>query len=392
MNYVLEMEGDMVAETAYANGKYVTFDLGDGVTIAEDKNVSFTVLADIVSGVTKTVKFKIDKTLDVSAEGTKYGFGASVDITAVNAAQLGSLTIDAGELTLSDIDASSDKIRADKKNVDLGSIKVTNVSGADLELQKFTVTYTISNGTTLFDSAVEIFENFEAEINGTTYELDLVTTSSGVTTGTYSDTDLDVIIPEGTTEILLRADTKKSVPANVTVDLSVESINTSGNGFYVVETEEEEAVSDITPSSLSFKKLTFIDAGATLTAVPLADVKVVRGSSNIVANQFEITAEEASDIIIDEVQATLKVDSSSVFSTNAANLYVSEVALYKTSVSDSNLLDRVSGSKISSAGNIDFDGFEVTVPADDEETFLVTVSIVDGSDVEDKVIAIDFAG
>jgi hypothetical protein len=83
-NFKLMYDGEVVAETAAMTSKYLTFDLGDGVTIAEDKTEKFVVVADILGGAAKDIKFYVDKELDVSAEGTKYGYGAAIDISAVN--------------------------------------------------------------------------------------------------------------------------------------------------------------------------------------------------------------------------------------------------------------------------------------------------------------------
>lgn len=219
-NYSLEFDGEVVATSTTSNGKYVTFNLEEGVTIKEDKTEKFVVKADIVAGVTETISFKIDKTLDVTAVGTKFGFGSSVDISAVESeGPLGSVKIDAGELTLVDVDAASDKLRADKKDVELGTVKVTNVSGAALELQKLAVKAVANSGGVVH--ANTILENVEVEINGTSYTLDYKTAS-----GTFENTDLDVKIPEGVTTLLVKADTKKEVNKDTTVQITVENIGT----------------------------------------------------------------------------------------------------------------------------------------------------------------------
>ena len=414
MDYQLEFDGDIVA-TGTSNGKYVTFDLGEGVTIDEGQTEKFSVLVDITAGVNEIIAFKIDKTLDVSAVGTKYGFGASVDITAVDAADgisggtndLGDLTVDAGELTLSDMDAPADKIRADKDEVELGSIKVTNVSGAALELQTFAVDVTVA-GTAFIDNGVgvggianngtqdgtepnatldTVFENFEVRINGTAYELTVV--NGAVLISSYSDTDLTVTLPEGVTDMVISADTKENVSAGTTVALTVTNIGTTG--FKAVELDEETAVTDITPSSLSFKGLDFINAGGALSSVPLANVTVVRGSEGIVANQFEIEAEEASFIELDEVQVTVAgyVGTGTVVAADEANKVIASAALYRGSVADANKLDEQSGSKISAVGLVTFDGFKTKIDANDTGTFLVVISIVDGADSVSKVISVD---
>ncbi len=522
MNYALELDGTVVATSEYSNGKYVTFDLGDGVTISEGQTERFKVLADVVAWVNSTIAFKVDKKLDVTAIGSKFGFGADVVITAVDQAdgltsgtnELWVLSIDAGELSLSDIDAPSSKIRADKDNVILGSIEVNNVSGASLELQALSVDASLSAGSFIDDGVgwgtanngvqdgteanstlATVFENFEAEINGTSYEL---TVANGtLTTSSYSDTDLTIVLPEGVTTMVIRADTKKHVSANTKVNLSVNNIGTTW--FKAVEMEEENVVSDITPSSLTFKEVEFISAGAKLSAVPLANSTVVRGSKNIVANQFNVKAEEASLVEVDEVKATItgyttsaaQVDTitfagtesdgadevltttitdawgtstftttvtastaataastvvsavtSNVTGTSAQTYTVTEaawvvtvtagtagipfelstvnttpgattditsttanttiastavaagdakkviasVALYKWSVSDSNLLKSKWGTNIDSTGTVTFDSFKTTVDANTTDTFIVVLTLVDGVDAVGKVL------
>lgn len=416
-NYVLFANNDQIAEGT-VNGKYVSFDANNFV-IAEDKNVGFVVKADIIGGVTETIAFKIDKTLDVTAIGGKYGFGASVDITALDEAdgdadtpannELGVLTVDAWELTLIDFDAPSDKIRANKSDVVLGSVEINNISGAALELQKISVDVTLTEdwfiddgkGTGTANDGIEtvgqedtgtlanVFESFEAVINGSTYELEL----NGAA---FEDTNLSIVIPEGKSTMIIRTDTKEDV---VDTEFTIAVTSVWGADMYFVETEEEEAVTDITPSTLSFKKLSFVDSGASVSKINLADSTVVRGASNIVLNQFEVTADEASSITIDEIKADLNVldttnGNAQVDFTAAAsspNKYVSEVALYKNSAIEANLLDKVSGSKITSAGLITFDSFEVDIAANSDQTFIITASIVDSTDVEDMKISADIS-
>jgi hypothetical protein len=50
--------------------------------------------------------------------------------------------------------------------------------------------------------------------------------------------------------------------------------------------------------------------------------------------------------------------------------------LYKGSVSSANLLDRVAGSSLA-AGVATLDGFNTEIAADESQTYIVTVSIVD---------------
>jgi hypothetical protein len=126
---------------------------------------------------------------------------------------------------------------------------------------------------------------------------------------------------------------------------------------------------------MTFKTLEVIDAGAVVTKVPTPSLSVVRGAEDVVAGIFHVKADEASALTIDEVK--VKVTATGAAATNQE---VSEVALYKGSVSDANLLDRVSGSNLDSDGIATFNGFNVEVPADGSEDFVVTVTVVDSDD------------
>lgn len=176
------------------SGKYVTFNLGAGVLIEEDKNEDFTVTADVIAGAGDTYSFFIDGELDVTGIGQKYGYGLSVDISGADSeGELGSVTIEAGELTLADVDAAIDKIRADKDNVELGTLKVTNVAGQSLELQQFGIKVELSNTTYTLG---QVFDNFELynEETGTSYEL--TTSAGGLLTGVYGDDSIDLTLAQ----------------------------------------------------------------------------------------------------------------------------------------------------------------------------------------------------
>jgi hypothetical protein len=63
--------------------------------------------------------------------GNKYGYGSAINITAIDETSdtgVDAFTVQAGQLTLVDIDAESTDIREDKTDVILGKIKVTNIA------------------------------------------------------------------------------------------------------------------------------------------------------------------------------------------------------------------------------------------------------------------------
>lgn len=380
MNFELFMGNKLVASTQYMNDDYLTFDLGDGLTIEEDKNEDFTVKADVVAGAGETIGFNIDEALDVTAESTKFGYGASVNISAVDSSNaFGTITIEAGQLTLVEIDAEFDEIREDKDNVVLWKVKVTNVAGQNLELQEFGIRIAINAGTTTNTLASQFLSDVElySEDTGSSYELKLNGTDD--LDVVYSDSNIDVVLPQGTTTWAIRADTAESITnfdtAKFQLSLTTGSVSATTGGFYVEETEDDQEVTDITPSSLSFNSIDGTESGAKVALVPLADKEVVRGANDVVALQFTVEAEKSSAVIIDEL--SVEINGTAV----ATNQHVSNVKLYKWSVSESNLLDTESGSNIGTGWDVTFDDMnEIIIPADGIETFIVTVSFVDGAD------------
>ncbi len=386
MNFELVMGNKVVATTSMMSGDYLTFNLG-GLLIEEDRTEDFTVRADVVDGAGDKISFNIDEKLDVTANSTKFDFGASVDISTVTGSgNFGEITIEAGELTFVEVDAENDEIREDKDNVILGGVKITNISGQQLEMESFGVEIEIDNGGTanLTGSAtgsltvIELFDDVELynEETGSSYELraGTVTTSGDVTSAVYSDNNIDVILPEGTTSWSIRADTAEDIDnfADVSIDLTVDV----ANDVVVVETADDEEVTDKTPSTLSFNTIDGSESGAQISLIPLSDTDVVRGADDVVALQFEVEAEEVSEIIVDEITVQIDANGSA-----ATNQQISEVKLFKGSVSDANLLDRESGSDIGTGGDVTFDRMEdVIIAANGETEFVVTVSFVDGVD------------
>ena len=91
--------------------------------------------------------------------------------------------------------------------------------------------------------------------------------------------------------------------------LTIDSTDSTGR-FYVEETSDDKEVTDITPSSLSWKKVTVIEAWAKVSRTNLADTKVVRGTKWEIAMIFEVEADEASMISIDEIKAKMKLSQS----------------------------------------------------------------------------------
>lgn len=388
-NFELRLGNQVVSTTQEMTGDYLTFTFGAGFTIEEDKNEDFTVRADIIDGASDRLEFRIDERLDVQADSTKFGFGASADITAVdNFGDLGSVLIEAGELTLVEIEAELDEIREDKDNVVLGGFNVINLSGNNLELEDFGVRIEVTNpGDRAFVdlngnnvqnlpqdgfSADLVFEDVELfnTVTGSSYDLDADDVDALETV--FRDNNIDAPIATGTTLWQIRADTAEDIVnfENVSINIDVD-VN---EDIRIIETDDDERVTDITPGTLSFNTIDGSESGADVSLISLADLDVVRGANNILALSFEVEADESSDIVVDE----LTVQILDGFGVAASRQQISAIRLYADDVLGTEL-DVVSGSDIGTAGDVTFDDMDdFFIGANLETDFHVTISFVDG--------------
>lgn len=372
MNFELLEGNKVVATTSMMVGDYLTFDIDGGLIIAEDKNLTYTVRADVVAGAGDQIEFDIDAALDVSANSTKFGLGASADISAFGPS---AVTVQAGELTFVEVTTIIDEVRADKDNVVLGTFKVSNQGGDDLEMQKFGAVMslnaggaTIGTGALTLANALEDVELYSVD-TGSSYELKISTVSGDTV---FADNKIDVVLPEGTSTWAIRADTAENITNFANARFTI-SLNVSRD-IKVVELADDEEVTDKTPSSLTFKTIKGATSGAQVNLLPLANTDVVRGSSNTEALKFEVKAGKSSPIVVDEM--TVQVMKNSAVATKQQ---VSEVKLYKNTISDANLLD--SEGNITTNGEAVFDRMgDVAIAANETQVFIVTVSFVDSTD------------
>lgn len=386
-NFELVMGNKVVATTAKMKGDYLTFDLGDGLTIEEDKNEDFTVRADVVDGASDNISFDIDANLDVTANSTKFGFGAAVNIATFNPP---AITIQAGELTFVELKSDIDEIREDKDNVVLGAFNIVNLSGNQLELQEFTTLISVNAGTSYIDVdnsgtnnagdliayPVNLFDEVELynEETGSSYTL---TNQSGAALAAqaFGDDKVDSVIPTGTSKWIVRADTAEHIGNFDSAKINV-SVDVDG-AVKVVELTDDEEVKDKTPSNLSFDSIDGSESGAKVNLLPLANTDVVRGAKDVLALEFEVEAEEVSSVVVEEL--TVYVESSTGATTAAATKQqISEVTLYKDSVSAANQLD---SDTLTNAGQVTFDKMgDISIAANGTQKFVVTIDVVDGND------------
>jgi len=379
-NYELFIDGDSVAKGT-VSGKYVSFMLDDAVTLEEGKSVSAVVKADILGGPTKTITFQVNSDLDVGAKDLKYGFGAQIDATSFNAAP-GSVTIDAGQVTVVGVNATATDVLKDKKDVLLGTIKVTANAGKDLELQKVEVN--IENtfaGAGDDDNVSTLIENVEIYDGSSIYDLDAQGADGD--SRNFMNDDLSINLEDGTTtEFQVRVDTKDIDISEMKLVAKVQVIGTATKAtsdFYIEETGDDNAVTDITPSTLTFKAVNGQVSGATASVITMSPIDTVVGTENVPALKFQIRAGLSSDITVDQVDV-----SGTFAAAEMSSSQISKISLYKgDAVVEANLVKSVTGSKITDGGAVgvaSFDNLDLVIPKNTNQKFLVAVNLVDDED------------
>lgn len=319
------MQGTTLVAEGTLSDKYISFQFDTPFLIEKNKTEKFSVVADIIGEAGKTLIIDLNNIIDIEAEGLTYGFGAGVtDSFAPD-----TVNIEAGAISVVKVDPI-DKIRRNKTDVVLATVDVTVNSGSNVEMKAFNANVAITDtNTTDGDTTSEnhtynaddMLENIELYdvATGTVYDL----TASGATTqaATYYDQDLDIAFTQGEARSFqLRADTKSSTlllnsggtetsgvtnfeGKTVTVSFSGIGDSTTTTGIDFQETADDTYVTDVTPSSLSFKTMSGTASSATLTVINQSSSKnAVVGAEKVEGLIFEVEAGTISDLLFDEVK------------------------------------------------------------------------------------------
>lgn len=365
--------GDVISEGTI-NGDYISFMVEEGtVMIGEGKNEDFSVEATIIGESGNTLAFDLEETLDVMAVDED-----GYNVVVVDALTPQDVDIEAGSVTVIGYDAEADKFRPDRDEVELGRFEVTaNNDGLQLEQVNIDITGTNINPSDAFD-------NFEVVINGQTYDLDLDT--AGLVEA--YNADIDKLLTVGTVyEFVVQGDTvdeddalgATSFTGTTYSDISIEvalnglGTGTAADGLFITESEDDDPVTDITPSVLTFNQLDGETAGVDISVLSMSTAKDVVVGGEELALEFEVEeVSEVSEIAFREISVE-DVSGTTMDSTN-----VSQVKLvWVDSNGDETTLDTVTGNDISSE-TATFDEFdEIIIAAGESEKFRVYLKFVD---------------
>lgn len=372
-NVVLKNAGLTIATIADPMSKSLTFKLATPVVIRKGQTQIFDVYADIVDGAGEQIDLVINNEVYVLGSDSRYGYGIAVAGTSTYSSQV--FTITAGKVTLTKLSNPSRLAREDKDDLVLANFQLTSNDSSNLTLEDIKF---ISNNAVSLASNVSgsYFENVEVKVmNGTslvgTYSLESMSSTS------YGDTDLSITIPgNGALTIQLIADVKKPLPAGytgVTFNYTL-----SASGLRIIENADDNIVTDIVPSSITFDTMRFVAASAAISSVNLSNISVVKGSSNVQAIAFNLLTDEVSPVRFE----TLVLQGNTEFNSNR----VAAVRLYRGTYPNGTLVKEES----QFAGNtVTVDDVNIEVPAKSTQPMYVTIDTV--SIASSNVISVEVA-
>ncbi|NCN28335.1 hypothetical protein GW915_12270, partial [bacterium] len=372
-NVKLLMDGAVVATATGVSGKYLVFNMTAPVTILKNTVKRFTVTADVIDGASKTLLFVLDSTTDVNATGSYYKSSMQVASAGTMLTNTNSVTINAGAVIIEKLNAPLDKVKKDQTDTVFGTFKVTVNSGKTVEMSKIKLSILTSNDNQSAGTAFTKIENLEIwdKTNNTTYSLDFL---SGIATKIYQNTSMGLILNSGVThELVVRADVKSTA---INEDYTVSIVDASGGALVLKETGNDTLLTDITPNTVTLKKVTVETASVLFSTNALADVTSVVGSSDIKMVDFNIKAGQTSDLKV----STLKFKNTA---SSTGSGVVSEYKLWKNG--DSTPVKSVSGSQLSSE-EITFSGLNIQVAANTTVNYYMTISLVKDSNNATKQI------
>lgn len=377
-NLKLFMNGTEVAKGELVN-KYVTFQLNQKIE-KNKSDIKFEVRWDVVGGPSKTLKLVIDSTTDVSANGSKYQYGANVAGIATVAA---TVTFDAGAVSIEKVDATNDKVMKNKKDVVLGTLKITANSGKDVEWStvKFTIDSTNDAPVWVVFAQIENLELYN-QTTGNTYDLSYV---SGNGSKVYSNTDLGLYLKSGVTYTLqVRADTKTTATNG---DYTVKIANATGGDVVMKEVSNDQTITDITPNAVSLKKVTVNLASFATTQNALSTaLSAVIGTADVELINFNLKANDVSDLKIRELKFAKEAAASTM-----DNTLVSGFKLYQVTTSGDVLVKSVGTSDLASS-EVTFRDLAVVIPQNTSAKFRLVTSLVKDTGNNTKTLQVRVSG
>lgn len=362
INLMIERsDGTVLTKTVAATvSDFATFVFDPPFTVLEGDRVTLTLVADIAGGAAKNIKFHFDETGDIFAVGSLYGYGvngqlygSAIQLPAETSTLPATVTIDAGQFTISIDGPVTQQFTNKDKNAVLANVWF-ETGGEDVNVEEIyalveavgaTGAILLPVGTSIEDilSSVEL-RNTTTGRTVTGVRLTAPAESGETSTGAFQVYRFDDFIVSGKQKYEFRTDFVSNVAVNgtrVRVHLCGEATyalvngaltanstgcplngrfgasNTSHN-MIITGVSTNDRVGDYRPGGvLSGNYQDIKTAGLTITgkATAAADTSV-ENAKNVSLLRFEARASEASDILLTDLIFSAASSSSLV---NASN-------------------------------------------------------------------------
>jgi len=400
-NFRLEIEGQEVSTTPYSVDDYISFVLDTPYLVEEDDTVKSRIYADILDGAGDTIVFSVESDLDVYAIDQDVNQPAQVTATTLDTPDV---TVEAGELSVVAHDAAFDEFGKNISNLVLGYVDIKSDKGEAIELKNINLLITATGDVdTVFD-----INSVEAVTANGTYDLavsddtddDNDCADANDTDCTFSASNVDLSIT-GTQRVWFRVDTiDDDFAPDVDVTVSLESIDgddSDTDGLYFEEVNNSDAITDITPSAITFEDITSQTSSAVVRSQSQSSSKtVVQGTTGVNAFQFEIEAGDASYIEIDTLTFAGVTDGDDnntadnddwEAGSDLDSTFVDKFSLYHTSIAPENLIESLGGSDIAS-GLLEVNLNDYRIEASETTTFILAVDVSDNDDIQNLEFAL----
>ncbi|MDD4412885.1 MAG: hypothetical protein PHR00_04550 [Patescibacteria group bacterium] len=306
-NFKLYRSSELVgtAEMGESNNK-VILKLTTPVKIEKSGSKMFSLKADVTAGATNTIKYEVDENIDVVATGVTYGF--VVAPTAVNNAA-STITINAGELSLSITSPAAYNITDDADNVNLGNIDVNVKGNNPVTVRTMYGKITATNpksGVTNLSNAIENVQLVNVT-NSQTFDVTVVGTPTS-TEYLFKVTNFD--IPAGKTTWRVELDTIKAYVQNTekfTFSMYADDITAApaGTGIDAKNSDNKVITDIVTGGTIQGNPVTIKTASITMSTKNLSTGQAVANAKGVKLLEMTAKAGDSTNVKLTEVVATL---------------------------------------------------------------------------------------
>ena len=369
INFALYKSGTKIEGTeAVTSGEYVTL---KNINLTFDKGEALTIklYGDVVGGATSTIQFSIEEAADVSATGLSFGYGVTVDSTALPASPTAdstatwteqkssgtAITIGAGELTISATGPASYSIDRKKNDIVLANLSILAATGETINIKKMYGYISISG--TAAETDIENIQLIQK--TGGTQVIDATAADAGAvaTQKSFYFANFDV---KGATTWDVIADTNDAgTLANDTWKFIMTASSTAGavgdTAATITPVDAQnsagKAVTNIKPAAAisNAGTVTLLDTTLTVTNVPLANESAVANQKDIPMIMLQVIGGSGGDAKI----TSMVFEDTDTVNTALGSNHLTNFSLYEADASGKTLATLETG-KTATTGTANF--------------------------------------